>query len=576
MKYLLILACALLGGCSSSGGDLQANWVPIDGIYDALAQQLENPPGEGRSAELLDSMRLRRDRRPGVQALVWRTRYWEARMLVPQGRWDEALALLEQAAREVDASKYAYDRIRILSLESQIRLLRGDYPASYRGYRETGDYYRRVGDNRMLASIYVNSGVIMQALADWQRAIEFFEKADSLFALSGADAYRIKNRLNFSNALYRQGEREKAVRMLDTLLRTPECLADTLFRINVLLSHCSYAETHRGEAAEAYRLARLCADGKLTAKSAANLGIERLNEGRPEEALPLLRQALDYAAAAEDNEFLLPALENTARALYATGRIDSAYRTLNEFSAARDSLDAAGSLAEIRLMENRADIEQYETRLSYLRERARWQRRLTALIVASIISLAAFVCYVFWERRRRERILKQLRETENKELNMRLEHERLRSEHLRREVDLRNRELADRVMAINTRNRMLGELQQCIEKERADAQLSAAVADRLERCIRLRQTHPEEEEAFFRVHFEGIYPGFLERLKQAHPDLTEHELRFCAYLRMGMENKTIAHLRSVQPDSIKKLRFRIRKKLAFTADCSLEEYLHTI
>lgn len=576
MKNGLLLWCILLlGGCGSSAGDPQEQWARVDRVYDSLALELETPSCERHGGELLEGLRRRRDERPGVHALVWRTSYWEARALVPQGRWDEALALLEAAAQQVDAAKYPYDRIRILGLESQIRLLRGDYPASYRGYRETGEYYRRVGDARMLASTYVNSGVIMQSLSDWRRAIDYFQLADSLFARSGNDAYRVKNRLNFSNALFRQGERQKAVAMLEELLLTPECRTDTLFRINVLLSHCSYAEGHGEGAEEAYRLAQQCGDRKLAAKSAACLGIERLKGGR-EGALPLLRQALDYAASAEDYEFLLPTLEHTARALYAAGRIDSAYRTLCEFSAARDSLDAAGSLAEIRLMENRAAIEQYESRLSYLNERATWQRRLTTLIIATIVCLAAFICYVFWEHRRKEQIRKQLRETENKELNMRLEHEKLRSEHLRREVDIRNRELADRVMAINTRNRMLEELQHCIEKERTDKELAASVADRLQRCIRGHRTHPEEEEAFFRVHFEGIYPGFLERLKKAHPDLSEHELRFCAYLRMGMENKTIAHLRSVQPDSIKKLRFRIRRKLAFKSDCSLEEYLYRI
>lgn len=124
------------------------------------------------------------------------------------------------------------------------------------------------------------------------------------------------------------------------------------------------------------------------------------------------------------------------------------------------------------------------------------------------------------------------------------------------------RELADRVMAINSYNRVLEELRQKIEQEQHEGHLPAQIGIRLQQSIRRHQTHPDEENAFFRIHFEAIYPGFLERLRKAHPDLTEHELRFCAYLRMGMENKTIAHIRSVQPDSIKKLRFRIRKKLA--------------
>lgn len=133
----------------------------------------------------------------------------------------------------------------------------------------------------------------------------------------------------------RQGERKRAVGILDTTLRTPECLADTSFRINVLLSYCSYAEGDErgGEAAEAYRLARLSDDRKLIAKSAVALAIERLQRDSAAEALPLLRQALDYVEASDDAEFLLPSLENTAHALYATGQADSAYRTLSRFSA---------------------------------------------------------------------------------------------------------------------------------------------------------------------------------------------------------------------------------------------------
>ena len=109
--------------------------------------------------------------------------------------------------------------------------------------------------------------------------------------------------------------------------------------------------------------------------------------------------------------------------------------------------------------------------------------------------------------------------TENKELNTRLAHERLRSEQYRREVDLRNRELADRVMAINSYNRVLEELRQKIEQEQHEGHLPAQIGIRLQQSIRRHQTHPDEENAFFRIHFEAIYPGFLERLRKAHPDL---------------------------------------------------------
>lgn len=255
--------------------------------------------------------------------------------------------------------------------------------------------------------------------------------------------------------------------------------------------------------------------GNSSPKAPVALAIERLQRDSAAEALPLLRQALDYVEASDDAEFLLPSLENTAHALYATGQADSAYRTLSRFSAARDSLGADRRLAEVRLMENRAAIEQYETRLTYLHERATWQLRLTLLIVITVVCIAAFICYAFRARRDRERLLNQLHEAENKELNTRLAHERLRSEQYRREVDLRNRELADRVMAINSYNRVLEELRQKIEQEQHEGHLPAQIGIRLQQSIRRHQTHPDEENAFFRIHFEAIYPGFLERLRRA-------------------------------------------------------------
>lgn len=499
MKKCFLFAVILLAaGCFAPDPALQKEWAPADRTYDSLARQLESSQDARNGGELLAKLRTRRNQLPDNPVLGWRTRYWEARALVPQGRWDEALELLRDAERQVDPARYPYDRIRIVGLQSQIRLMRGEYPDSYRGYCETDEYYRRTGDTLRLASTCVNMGVIMQELEDWQRALDYFKAADSLFTLSGTDTYYVKNRLNFANVLYRQGERKRAVGILDTLLRTPECLADTSFRINVLLSYCSYAEGDErgGEAAEAYRLARLSDDRKLIAKSAVALAIERLQRDSAAEALPLLRQALDYVEASDDAEFLLPSLENTAHALYATGQADSAYRTLSRFSAARDSLGADRRLAEVRLMENRAAIEQYETRLTYLHERATWQLRLTLLIVITVVCIAAFICYAFRARRDRERLLNQLHEAENKELNTRLAHERLRSEQYRREVDLRNRELADRVMAINSYNRVLEELRQKIEQEQHEGHLPAQIGIRLQQSIRRHQTHPDEENAF--------------------------------------------------------------------------------
>lgn len=65
----------------------------------------------------------------------------------------------------------------------------------------------------------------------------------------------------------------------------------------------------------------------------------------------------------------------------------------------------------------------------------------------------------------------------------------------------------------------------------------------------------------FEHQFNKSHDNFLERFKQAFPDLSQRELRICAYLRMGLANQEIATLMNVTVGTIGTFRYRIRKKI---------------
>lgn len=54
---------------------------------------------------------------------------------------------------------------------------------------------------------------------------------------------------------------------------------------------------------------------------------------------------------------------------------------------------------------------------------------------------------------------------------------------------------------------------------------------------------------------------FQERLKKQYPKLTSNDLRLCTYLKAHLSTKEIATLMNVSPDSTKKAKHRLRKKL---------------
>lgn len=60
------------------------------------------------------------------------------------------------------------------------------------------------------------------------------------------------------------------------------------------------------------------------------------------------------------------------------------------------------------------------------------------------------------------------------------------------------------------------------------------------------------------------------------PELTENDLRLCAYIRIGMRAKEIASMLQVTSASVNTHRYRLRKKLGLDKDASLDDFVRDI
>ena len=80
----------------------------------------------------------------------------------------------------------------------------------------------------------------------------------------------------------------------------------------------------------------------------------------------------------------------------------------------------------------------------------------------------------------------------------------------------------------------------------------------------------------FKIHFEKVHPDFFNKLKSESNELTENDLRLCAYIKIGMRAKDIAAMLSVSPASVNTNRYRLRRKLGLTKEDSLDDYIRKI
>lgn len=63
------------------------------------------------------------------------------------------------------------------------------------------------------------------------------------------------------------------------------------------------------------------------------------------------------------------------------------------------------------------------------------------------------------------------------------------------------------------------------------------------------------------LELEASNGGFQHLLKLRYPTLTAYDLRLCTYLKSNLSTKEIATLLNITPDSVKKAKHRLRKKL---------------
>lgn len=75
------------------------------------------------------------------------------------------------------------------------------------------------------------------------------------------------------------------------------------------------------------------------------------------------------------------------------------------------------------------------------------------------------------------------------------------------------------------------------------------------------------------LELENSNQRFQRQLKLRFPRLTAYDVRLCTYLKSNLSTKEIATLLNITPDSVKKAKHRLRKKMKIAPDQSIHRQL---
>ncbi|MCU4176763.1 response regulator [Carboxylicivirga sp. N1Y90] len=160
------------------------------------------------------------------------------------------------------------------------------------------------------------------------------------------------------------------------------------------------------------------------------------------------------------------------------------------------------------------------------------------------------------------------------ELKARVHSALVLTQYHRQMIDLKNKKLADNAVNLIKANEFnveiknkISHLANHLELHNVDSHILCEIQSEID--FKIKSNGWDQ----FESAFEAVHPNFKKTLLDAYPGLTPTELKYCAFIRMGMSSKDIASVLYLNPASVKVTRSRLRKKLALETAQNLEIFL---
>lgn len=256
-------------------------------------------------------------------------------------------------------------------------------------------------------------------------------------------------------------------------------------------------------------------------------------------------------------------------------QFDSAYKYLLINRAISDSLFSEESDQRIAELEVKYQVEKHELNIKNLEEQKvkEEQLRLLLLILLLVIVISSAIVITSYILRRKK--TKQLYETEKKLMATELEKNQVEQQKLIEDVEHKTKQLTTHALNMMQKNKLLQEVNGSIADILKKPDNLEESFRKLKRQIN-RSIKADDDWDVFKMYFEQINAHFFDKLLEINPDLTNHDLRLCALIKLNLNIKESAAVLNLSPNSIKSARYKLRKKLALKTEDDLSGFIQKI
>jgi tetratricopeptide (TPR) repeat protein len=479
---------------------------------------------------------------------------------------DSVVQSLEYTQRALYLSQMAENsqlEVKILNLQGYIFLYWHDYESSLDLFLGAlAEARKNPGSFELLSTLY-GLGRTYNLMKDCDKAEVVLFEALEITRNSKMKREEGKIHVELGNTYTETREYDKALEHLFKALQLSQGVSDSVSMIYTL-NNIGQVYNHKNEHEKAFEFLNRSMEFNQNlqnpqAKSASlgNLGEVFIAQGRYDEAIDFINQSLSISIKQGFNVFTRDNYLLLSQAYEKSGRLRDALEYYQRFAEMGDSLYNEDKNRAIQgIMSKYAQAEK-DQKIALLEQQTR-NRTLFLWLTLSLASLAiAVLILVFVSLRLRIKL-------HNKERHQ-----------LDETISQKNRELVSLMMQAGQKRKMMDELEKTLEKLTAtDMQDLKGFADEIKGKI--KSTHDIDTDwEVLKTHFEEVHPDFFKTLIRNHPDLSQYDLKLCAYIRINLTTKEIARLLNISDRSVQTAKYRIKKKMELPSNVDLITYINS-
>lgn len=482
---------------------------------------------------------------------------------------------------------------------------------------ELGGALRR-HDQLAAARCLQQMGRICSHLNHFSQALDYHLQADRLLEETGQTAWQASNLNDIGTVYLRNKQREEARRSFNEALTiftnlhdrsgiaathlkighwfTSQHQADSGFYYQrMALAACQqlkdkagiakiynqfgniYEDQHLYDSAYFYftravELSEGAHDTTAIIEALNNVGDTYRKTGRYKEALRETRRAMGYAMQTRELFHMGSIYRDLAKTYHALGQDDSAYYYQRACQQHLQNVFSSETSTQLAVLKTLYDVQKKNNEITRLQTVRRTQLAIVVIV------LLLLVCGTLVISRQRLRIKNALLQGKEQSAAHEAEQARVQLEQqsLKLELELKSRELSTHTVNIIQKNQFLEKVLEQLEEILKDPKRDQRRPLRQLQLQISQNVNNGQHWDNFQGIFDQVHESFFLRLKEYCSSLTKTDLRLVALLKMNIPADEMATLLGVSADSLRVMRYRLRRKFNLEQGQGLEQFIQSI